>query len=558
MKKKNLLLPLILISFFALPTHAQEVEREMVVLEIGTGTWCPYCPAAANGAAELLENGHDVAVVNYHTGDSYQTQSSIARLNYYSITGTPTSKFDGVLTQNGGGGASSSNYSAYLPRYEERKAIPSAYTIDVTGSHSGLIDFEIQVDMEQVADDDNENIKLHAVITESDIEEYWQGMTHLHYVERTMVPSSNGTNVDFSENEEQTVNLEFSLEEDWVVENCELVVFLQNNSTKEILQGKKIALSEFPTANNYDVAATALRSIPETNCNGIINPVLEATNYGNNTITSFTVEYEVNGSLFSHDWEGSLEYMESVDVELPEADFTVQENNTIIVETINPNDQSDEYEQNNQQSQSFSEAITTSTTLELLLRTDNNPTETSWEILNSANEVVESGGPYESANSWVEMYTDINLPSDGCYRFIIYDEAGNGFDDGNGMVKLTYNENVDVVNMNTVDFGYSDETQFTGILGTSAEMTKNTAAIKISPNPAVSGYFNIALSGNHGSAVEIEMYDSFGNRVEKQSAHLNGNSSSNITVNTASFSKGVYLVRVISEKQEYVKRVVVQ
>ena len=36
---------------------AQAVPREMVVMEIGTGTWCTYCPGAAMGADDLLENG---------------------------------------------------------------------------------------------------------------------------------------------------------------------------------------------------------------------------------------------------------------------------------------------------------------------------------------------------------------------------------------------------------------------------------------------------------------------------------------------------------------------
>ncbi|MFW5974735.1 MAG: Omp28-related outer membrane protein [Bacteroidota bacterium] len=556
MKMRNVLLPFILISFFAFPSQAQEVEREMVVLEIFTSTTCPFCPAATNGASELIENGHDVAVIEYHGGDSYETTTSGARFNYYSVTGTPTAKFDGVLTHSGGGGASSSNYSAYVPLYEERKAIPSAYTIDVTGTHSGLIDFEIEVDMEKVADDDNNNIKLHAVITESDIEENWQGMTHLHYVERTMVPSSSGTNVDFSENEEQTVNLEFSLDEEWVVDNCELVVFLQNNSTKEILQGKKLNLTELPGANAVDMAVQELHNIPESNCNGQIAPIVEVTNFGSDEITSFTVDYEVNGDLHSHDWEGTLETLETTQVELPEVTFGVQETNTIAVTLVSPNNQDDEFTDNNSISETFSDATSTSTSLELLLRTDNNPEETTWEILNGENEVIFSGGPYEDANSWVEMYTDISLPSDGCYRFIIHDEAGNGFDDGNGMVKLISSDDIEIVNMNTVDFGYSDETQFNGTSGTSAEMNRNTSEIQISPNPAVSGYFNIAFSGSHGSDVQIEIYDSYGNKVEHKSASLNGSSS--ITVNTESFSKGVYLVRVISEKQEYIKRVVVQ
>ncbi len=40
--------------------------REMVVLEIGTGTWCTYCPGSQMGADDLVINGCSVAVVEYH------------------------------------------------------------------------------------------------------------------------------------------------------------------------------------------------------------------------------------------------------------------------------------------------------------------------------------------------------------------------------------------------------------------------------------------------------------------------------------------------------------
>ena len=35
-------------------------ERNMVILEIGTGTWCQYCPGASMGAHDLLANGKTV------------------------------------------------------------------------------------------------------------------------------------------------------------------------------------------------------------------------------------------------------------------------------------------------------------------------------------------------------------------------------------------------------------------------------------------------------------------------------------------------------------------
>ena len=49
----------------------QQVDRNKVILEIGTGTWCTYCPGAAMGADDLVANGHPVAVIEYHNGDPF-------------------------------------------------------------------------------------------------------------------------------------------------------------------------------------------------------------------------------------------------------------------------------------------------------------------------------------------------------------------------------------------------------------------------------------------------------------------------------------------------------
>lgn len=102
----------------SLSVISQQVPREMVVLEIGTGTWCTYCPGAAMGADDLVENGHHVAVVENHNGDSYANAYSNARNSFYAITGYPTAIFDGVLKVSGGS-HSQSMYSTYLPKYNQ-------------------------------------------------------------------------------------------------------------------------------------------------------------------------------------------------------------------------------------------------------------------------------------------------------------------------------------------------------------------------------------------------------------------------------------------------------
>ena len=53
--KKTLLTFGAILAF--LVTFSQAVQRNQVVLEIGTGTGCQYCPGAAMGAHDLLTYG---------------------------------------------------------------------------------------------------------------------------------------------------------------------------------------------------------------------------------------------------------------------------------------------------------------------------------------------------------------------------------------------------------------------------------------------------------------------------------------------------------------------
>ena len=222
-------------------------ERDMVILEIGTGTWCTYCPGAALGADELVTNGHSVAVIENHGPagqDPFANTYSVARNTYYAIPGYPTAMFDGV--ESFVGGDHTVKYvSYYLPIYQQRKVKNSAFTVGVYGEHSGN-NYSVSLVLSKVATipANLNNLVVHLALTESGIIYSWQGQTHLEYVNRLMVPDQNGTALDFSINTTQQVDLNFTLDPTWVVGELELVAFIQNLDGKEILQGTKIALQE--------------------------------------------------------------------------------------------------------------------------------------------------------------------------------------------------------------------------------------------------------------------------------------------------------------------------
>jgi PKD repeat protein len=229
----------ILMCLISLGLMSQQVARQKVIVEIGTGTWCTYCPGAAMGADDLVANGCQVGNIEYHNGDPYTNPASDWRNSYYSVSGYPTAHFDGVL-EFVGGSHTESMYPNYLPLYQQRYAIPSDFTIDMYGDHTGLV-YNVQLTVTKVNGTWG-NLTVHLVLTESEIVFSWQGQDHLNFVERLMAPDYNGTIVNFSSENTATLDLEFTMDGSWVADNCELVAFVQNEATKEILQGTMVSL----------------------------------------------------------------------------------------------------------------------------------------------------------------------------------------------------------------------------------------------------------------------------------------------------------------------------
>jgi len=90
-------------------------------------------------------------------------------------------------------------------------------------------------------------------VAESHIYYLWQNLDSVHTVERAMLPNATGEAITIPAGDSVTVTRNFTIDAAWDAHNCHLVAFLQNNSTKVILQGARAGV--IPQPNFGYVAA---------------------------------------------------------------------------------------------------------------------------------------------------------------------------------------------------------------------------------------------------------------------------------------------------------------
>ncbi len=141
-----------------------------------------------------------------------------------------------------GGSATASMYSNYLPSYNERIAAKAFYNLGVDVVQDSTDYFTATITVEEVFKAFASGWKLRTALTESNIPETWGNQTTVDYACRDMYPDANGTTLDFSSQNNQTVTIHFSTA-GYVKDNCEFVVFVQHDASKEVAQAAKVDMA---------------------------------------------------------------------------------------------------------------------------------------------------------------------------------------------------------------------------------------------------------------------------------------------------------------------------
>ncbi len=183
-----------------------------------------------------------------------------------------------------------------------------------------------------------------------------------------------------------------------------------------------------------DAGISSVNSPDGTICATSAIPSLTLNNYGSNTLSSATINYQLDaGAVNTYNWTGSLASASSTTVNLASINFSGG-SHTFSAWTSNPNGNSDNTPSNDAASSSFSSA---SNGVTLSITFDNYPEETSWQVLDGST-VLASGGTYASQADGSTLVTNLCLP-DGCFDFVINDVYGDGIccSYGSGSYTLT-------------------------------------------------------------------------------------------------------------------------
>ena len=216
----------------------QLMDRDLVLVEEFTGTWCAPCTGAALGLEELAAGSTPIAVVAYHRSDDYETNITEPKMTKYGVLGFPTVVFDGGI-QVVGADVGVSSIDLYLGPATESATRRSPVQVEFIESYLEDADtYKATIDVTSLSPIRNRNLVLSVAVTENHIEEEWQSLDILDYVQRNYSEQSIDLE-DLSSRKEFT----FDLPAEMVTENGEIIAWVQSVENNEVYNASKIDMS---------------------------------------------------------------------------------------------------------------------------------------------------------------------------------------------------------------------------------------------------------------------------------------------------------------------------
>ena len=274
-------------------------------------------------------------------------------------------------------------------------------------------------------------------------------------------------------------------------------------------------------------------------------------NTGTAPITSASVEAKRGTTVLgSVNWSGNLDTYELEEITVASFNPTQASNN--ITYTILTSD--DEATNN-----SVNGSVTADNTVmpginvELKLKTDNYPSETTWRLFNEAGNVVEQdpAGNYAANTEYTENWT---LNDNECYRFEIYDVAGDGIccSYGNGYFRLRMN------GQNVITGGSFQDTKMEPFkTSIAASVTENVLdnGLSLFPNPTT-GRLSLNLNLPSATQANITVTNLLG-AVVFQGTRSFTSGEQTTTLDLSQLAQGTYTLQILADGMTATRKITI-
>lgn len=305
------------------------------------------------------------------------------------------------------------------------------------------------------------------------------------------------------------------------------------------------------TSLAVDGSVQSISGIPAIVCNSnSVAPQVTIRNAGTDPLTSLVIAWQVTGGANGQQpWNGNLNPGATTTITLP-ALAVGNGSQTLTVTASQPNGIADPNALNNVRTVNFTVA-SPATLADLSITLDDYGSETTWELLGpDNNEVLFSGGPYSDGSDGQEENSELCL-AEGCYTFVMFDDASDGICCGYGEGFYSINASGTVLVDGDGEFGDTIDHDF--CITSTGLVEQGATDLHLRPNPTY-GRVELILPTHLGPA-QVAVFDGTGRRVlQARTNGMNGVSTLDLTGQPA----GIYLVKVITAENSYAERLVVR
>lgn len=249
---------------------ASESVSRKPLFEVFTSSTCSACPGTNDAIDAVLENNSgNYSLVKYQvdwpgSGDPYFILDCGLRAEYYGVSGVPDFYANGFYE-------SGSGFTQLA--FDENTDEDAFVEINLDYTYIGA---DLSVELEVTPKINIDDATIHIAVVEKTTYNNvgTNGETYFHNVLMKMLPSSEGNQTNLSIDSPVTVSESASLSETFVEEfdDLELVVWVQDNETKYVLQSESIDLideigvKEYNTMNKSQVYPNPATDFIIVNC----------------------------------------------------------------------------------------------------------------------------------------------------------------------------------------------------------------------------------------------------------------------------------------------------